>query len=244
VTGLLYLSNIALTSLSLPALETANELLVQGSPDLQSLSAPSLRTTRLLLSSLPALATLDLPALERFWSSSQVADPTALSPCAVDALNLQVFLRGSSHYLTAWDEDDSTCDATQFCPFVDLGGTLQTYRQCVMLRSFDDARAVCQGLGGDLLSFDDASEQATVFSAIGNEQLFDASYLGFTDAAVEGTWAWIDGASYLPTGFWGGGEPNNGGGNEDCAVLRFTGKVNDIDCGLRVPFLCELPPAP
>ena len=42
-------------------------------------------------------------------------------------------------------------------------------------------------------------------------------WFGFTDASVEGTWEWIDGAPVNYT-HWDNGEPNQNG-NEDCAKI-------------------------
>jgi len=61
------------------------------------------------------------------------------------------------------------------------------------------------------------------------------SYLGASDAAVEGTWSWQDGT---PWGYsnWGAGEPNGGTG-ENCLLLELEqdsqqprGWWNDVAC--------------
>jgi hypothetical protein len=42
---------------------------------------------------------------------------------------------------------------------------------------------------------------------------------------------------------WSGGEPNDAGGNEDCAEFRFFENTwNDINCGSSRPFVCEFEP--
>jgi uncharacterized protein (TIGR03382 family) len=70
----------------------------------------------------------------------------------------------------------------------------------------------------------------------------DQFWIGFTDAAYEGTWVWLDGT---PTGYthWRTGEPNNGLGpytEEDCATIEPTGTWSDADCALEVwPYVCE-----
>uniref|UniRef100_A0A670XZM5 C-type lectin domain-containing protein n=1 Tax=Pseudonaja textilis TaxID=8673 RepID=A0A670XZM5_PSETE len=45
-------------------------------------------------------------------------------------------------------------------------------------------------------------------------------------------WVWLSWS-------WKEGEPNNGGNNEDCAVLYKEGKWNDIHCDKQVKFVCE-----
>jgi len=52
-------------------------------------------------------------------------------------------------------------------------------------------------------------------------------WIGGNDKDEEGTWKWVDGSPFESTfviknfwvrNFWGSGEPNNFGGNEDCMV--------------------------
>jgi len=63
-----------------------------------------------------------------------------------------------------------------------------------------------------------------------------------TDEEVEGEWTWPDGQAltYEP---WHENEPNDYGGEEDCATTNWFGKVrwNDIGCGGRFGFICEFP---
>lgn len=41
---------------------------------------------------------------------------------------------------------------------------------------------------------------------------------------------------------WSPGEPNDAGGDEDCAVLRFdTFKWNDYICGGKIFYICQKP---
>ena len=64
-------------------------------------------------------------------------------------------------------------------------------------------------------------------------------WIGLTDAATEGMWEW-DGGGVSAYRNWSFGEPNDFG-NEDCAELSlFGGGWNDIGCGGRKPFVCEI----
>jgi hypothetical protein len=70
-------------------------------------------------------------------------------------------------------------------------------------------------------------------------------WIGYTDAAAEGTWVWVDG-SQNQAGFsppWSSGEPNNSGGNENCAEFKYTPEQwNDNDCGKTHYVWCEFEP--
>jgi hypothetical protein len=62
---------------------------------------------------------------------------------------------------------------------------------------------------------------------------------GATEPA--GGWAWEcpDGSSYVVPG-WGGAEPNNQGGNEDCGAMGAGGAWIDGGCNSIMRFVCEL----
>lgn len=241
-----YLYLTPLTSLSLPAVTRVGLVDLEENAGLQSFSAPLLTSTTLNLVDDPSLATLDLPALQTFGQGSQATgDMAALDACTVGALNLQAYSGGSRALLELSGGDDSACDPSLLCPFVPVGADAQTYRQCVMQQPFDGARAICQGLGGELVVFDDLTERDAVASAFVTGGFMNESFIGYADSAEEGTWAWVTGVTgYVPGTFWNSGEPNDGAGGEDCAELGYSGLANDVSCAARKPFLCELPPAP
>lgn len=87
-----------------------------------------------------------------------------------------------------------------------------------------EAEAV--GMGGHLVTINDAAEEAALRAAFGGQQIF---WIGFTDQDVEGSFVWISGEAVTFT-HWNGGEPNNAG-NEDYALLNWntsTGAWNDL----------------
>lgn len=92
------------------------------------------------------------------------------------------------------------------------------------------AEATAQLLGGHLVTIDDADENAWVHDNFGNLNGTDRRiWIGFSDAATEGTFAWADGS---PVGYtnWNPGEPNNSGGTEDYAeMLGSNGQWNDLN---------------
>lgn len=96
----------------------------------------------------------------------------------------------------------------------------------------DVARTTCSNLNGRLASVDSANENAVIAGLIGPNDAF----LGGNDEAVEGTFVWDDGTSFLLTN-WNTGEPNNALGmfEEDCIVMlnnttAAPGKWDDRPC--------------
>ena len=67
-----------------------------------------------------------------------------------------------------------------------------------------------------------------------------AAFIGLNDINSEGNFAWSDGTPVVYSGFKTG-EPNNYGGNEDCALIhrQHGGKLMDIPCEQSKPFLCK-----
>jgi cysteine-rich repeat protein len=101
--------------------------------------------------------------------------------------------------------------------------------------SWTAAEQTCVAHGGHLVSIQDAAEQVFVQGLIqGN------THIGLTDSAVEGTFVWASGAPVSYTN-WGFGEPNNSGGNEDCALMfKASGMWNDGPCSGLLSSVCEL----
>jgi hypothetical protein len=102
-----------------------------------------------------------------------------------------------------------------------------------------DADHFCAVTGGTLVKIDSQAEQ-TFLTTQENDHGGGAWWIGYSDAAVEGLWQWPDGttngyANWMPQ------QPDNSGGNEDCAADNWdgTGQWNDANCGDARPFVCE-----
>ncbi len=115
-----------------------------------------------------------------------------------------------------------------------------TYLYCTTALAWSDAEASCATYGYHLLTIDDKTEN------IWNDNTADAYstgkwWMGMNDIASEGTWVWSDGTTVSYTN-WHSGEPNDGGGNEDCGQLnRFTDETwNDEPCSSAFAYICEL----
>jgi hypothetical protein len=100
------------------------------------------------------------------------------------------------------------------------------------------ADAACEAFGLQLVTVPSAARNAALRD-VGYAYFGGASWLGFSDQASEGTWAWVD-ASPVAFTQWYYGEPNDSGG-EDCAGINYGewGYWNDYGCGASLPFMCE-----
>jgi hypothetical protein len=107
-----------------------------------------------------------------------------------------------------------------------------------------DARDACIAAGAHLATSASLAENQ-LFSSIapttagsGNEDV----WIGATDAAVEGTFAWENGEPFTFAN-WRSGEPNDGDTNgEDCAIIEGDtgGLWDDRDCATNLfPSMCE-----
>jgi hypothetical protein len=88
------------------------------------------------------------------------------------------------------------------------------------------------GATGYLATVTSSGEQAFITPRISG-----ASWFGAGDMAVEGTWRWVTGpenGQLLSYTNWNSMEPNDSGGNEDCAQFLLgsgqTGQWNDLPC--------------
>lgn len=70
-------------------------------------------------------------------------------------------------------------------------------------------------------------------------------WVGLDDINEENEWVWVDGGqTNNATVTWFPGEPNQYGGNEDCANIK--GKMdnrlllNDAPCTTYYPYICEI----
>lgn len=109
---------------------------------------------------------------------------------------------------------------------------------------WETAQAEAESLGGNLVTINDADEEAWILDTFGNDRIF---WIGFTDRDEEGNWQWIDGSDVTYEN-WAPGEPNDLTNDhiplgEDYAVLDDTiPGWNDISNTFREwPGIIEIP---
>ncbi len=148
------------------------------------------------------------------------------------------------------DAPDPAQTDTDGSPFACLGGADCAARTgCVLAPGVDSvyllcsapetdwaaARAFCTARGGDLVVIEDLEENAALAALVPG-----GAWIGLTDSDEEGAFRWVDGSAPIPDAF-AEGEPNDSGGDEDCAQLLPTGLWNDLPCDRPLPPLCEAP---
>ena len=100
-------------------------------------------------------------------------------------------------------------------------------------RTWAQAKAICEALGGHLATSTNAEKNAFLVSLIGNNTV----WLGGSDEETEGTWKWISGEEWNYTN-WNSGEPNNSN-NEDYVELQSSGGWNDNKATTSHDYVCE-----
>ncbi len=120
-----------------------------------------------------------------------------------------------------------------------------SYMFCDSAVSATDAALACAAQGMQVIKIDDAAENSFVV-----QTLSSYTWIGGSDAAVEGEWRWPDGELFwtgdqqgmAPSGVYqnfGNADPNDIGGGEDCAAINTSGYWADYSCDTAYPFVCE-----
>eukprot|EP01084_Bolivina_argentea_P163159 283876_1 len=119
--------------------------------------------------------------------------------------------------------------------------------------TYDEGQAKCQSMGGHLATFDnwnDFNKIREVRRTIGGNGY---AWIGMDDRGTEWHWRFIDGSTHYcaPVGsstidcddidMWSPNEPNDHGGNQDCALIwpHHGELLDDARCAVRYGFICE-----
>ena len=106
---------------------------------------------------------------------------------------------------------------------------------------WQEARSLCQRVGGDLVTVDSEPLDVWLFQQA-DQRGFDETWFGMNDIQNEGQWVWLDG-EMMPFTDWDSGEPNDGGNGEDCGIMHIQsrrGRWDDRPCGRNYHYICEL----
>jgi RHS repeat-associated protein len=146
------------------------------------------------------------------------------------------------------------CGNPQSCPRPDSDCQSGFFRNthywfCDNDRPFEQARQKCQSVGMDLAVVDDAAEDAFI-----TERTDEDTFIGATDQASEGNFAWLasgqpfwtGGPNGAPAGGaftnWQSGQPSDGVSGRDCVTkdsLLGHGKWETQSCSTSEAFACE-----
>jgi hypothetical protein len=103
--------------------------------------------------------------------------------------------------------------------------------------SWTASAAHAQNNGGHLAVIPNSAANILLQSAVQST----GAWIGFSDAAIEGAWTWVNGAPVTYTN-WSSGEPNNSS-NEDYGSMLPTGAWNDANNNITPRYLFQLAPA-
>ena len=106
--------------------------------------------------------------------------------------------------------------------------------------SWEQARLICEGLGGHLATITSQEEDDICYQLYKNSGV-KACWLGASDLDIEGRWKWVTGEAWSFSN-WGGEEPN--GGTKENYLNYYEDYENGRwnDCGdekNKYPFICE-----
>ncbi|XP_019639599.1 PREDICTED: uncharacterized protein LOC109481455 [Branchiostoma belcheri] len=118
------------------------------------------------------------------------------------------------------------------------------YKDFAELKTYDQAKQTCAADGGMIAM----PKNSAINTFIHNLARGGTRWIGLNDIDNEGQWVFEDGQTLASSGYanWNGGEPNNGGGDEDCAAVFHTTHIwNDARCTVsKVAFICQLAQGP
>ena len=139
---------------------------------------------------------------------------------------------------TTVDEATATNTSCNGCTLFAVNG--RSYALCPVGASWDGGRTQCAAFSGDLLRLDDEAESSAVVQlAEPASAEVGGWFIGLSDSAARGAFAWVDGGG-LDFASWLAGEPNDGGGDEDCVEMELGGGGwNDVPCAGPRAFICE-----
>ncbi|XP_060591207.1 lactose-binding lectin l-2-like, partial [Ruditapes philippinarum] len=114
-------------------------------------------------------------------------------------------------------------------------------------KTWEKAMLTCKHRQGDMVKIDSIQEKSWLRNEIQSQLKFqntDKWWIGLNNRPRfdNNYYKWGDGSSLNSNILrWNPGEPNNSGGREHCAqYMMTTDSINDKDCDLSMPYICEM----
>ena len=142
---------------------------------------------------------------------------------------------GVDQNCTGWQDDGPDCPD---CVPVNRGD--HQYLVCTTPRTFDAAETHCRDQGAQMVVFEHPAEAVSIARAAMDVR-WQRYWIGLTDRAREGAFAWVDGQP-LGLDFWADDQPDNQG-DSDCVLAEADsyGRWKDAPCDERYAVICETP---
>ena len=178
-------------------------------------------------------------------STTACSEPSGYSSDATDCDDSDADVNpAATETCNGYDDDcDDVADDAGDCPCAVeyMGADLShPYMFCTTAASWTAGSSTCNAYGYELLTINDSSENTWV-DTTADSYSTQKWWMGFNDRAREGSFVWASGEAVSYTN-WHSGEPNNGGGAEDCSQInRFHPSLtwNDEPCGSSFRYICE-----
>lgn len=137
----------------------------------------------------------------------------------------------------------------QNCPFIECPSGWKMWRRgCYRFTSdlsWADAKQSCQAMGGEMAAPRSREENDFFFSYITEKNPnWGDLWIACDDLDAEGQWMCNNMQQTNTFTYWGSGEPNNFGIEEDCGTIHkyLKGKWADMPCTYEVPAICYRKP--
>ncbi|XP_028262903.1 ladderlectin-like isoform X2 [Parambassis ranga] len=108
--------------------------------------------------------------------------------------------------------------------------------------TYAEAQKNCQSKGANLASVHSDAEYKHLQNVVYQATYTNGhAWIGGSDSLQEGLWYWSDGTTFEYKK-WCPGEPDNGGGNQDCAYMNYGSNGcfdwDDGGCATEMPSIC------